>query len=265
MECQLTTSSFRKRPLVKLSTSATRFNTSANATKWNRGEGKKNNSVMALAHRKGLGLVHGKGLGQKNLFPVVVCLTMSDWADGFGPSKVKCNRTTMDVKTITISPTKQEVKATNNTFACAVGIKGNHKGWEAVAQRFYQVMSSLTSSKEPFLFYHGDLTKMVLCFIMRPAVIGDRPPERNDLTGTKSHSGDLHWRFSVSGIIQHPVCNQPCWQAMEWESFPMNSRSSEQTKIHSQTGSALPLTAGLIQTSLSALQPHFETQSLNDL
>ena len=161
-----------------------------------------------LGSRKGPGTGSRKAPGtKKSLFPVVVCLTISDWADGFGPSKVKCNRTTMDVKTITISPTKQEVNATNNTFACAVGIKGNHKGWEAVAQRFYQDMSSLTSSPEPFLFYHGDLKKMVPCFIVRSAVIADRP-ERNDLTGTMSHSGDLHWRFSVSGIIQHPVCDK---------------------------------------------------------
>ena len=89
-----------------------------------------------LGSRKGPGTRSRKPPAtKKSLFPVVVCLTISDWADSFGPSKVKCNRTTTDVKIITISPTKQEVNATNDTFACAVGIKGNHKGWEAVAQR----------------------------------------------------------------------------------------------------------------------------------
>ena len=138
---------------------------------------------------------------------VVVCLTLSDWADGFGPSRVKCNRTSVALKTFTISPPKQEVNGTKNTYPVAFGMKANKRGWQAINERFHRDLEVLLSSDEPIEFYHGHLKKMVPCVFRRMAVISDRP-ERSDLTGTLGHTGDTHRCFATCGKVETVPCKK---------------------------------------------------------
>ena len=137
-------------------------------------------------------------------FPTTVCLAVSDWTDGFGPGKVKNNRNAVDLKSFTVSPPKDLVNATSNTFAVALGLK-KAKGWAEVERRFRAELEELTSSPEPTLFYNGILQKRVPCFIKRFVVMSDKA-ERNGLTGSLGCGSDTHRCFSISGKIQTPSC-----------------------------------------------------------
>ena len=63
--------------------------------------------------------------------PFVACIAVSDWRDGFEPSRTKTNRSGIDLKTITISPPKCLSNSVDNTFAVALGLKGS-PGWKQV-------------------------------------------------------------------------------------------------------------------------------------
>ena len=65
-------------------------------------------------------------------FCTVIPLSVSDWADGFGPGKVKNNQSSIDCKSFTISPPKHLVNSGDNTFA---GPK-QAPGWPEVERLF---------------------------------------------------------------------------------------------------------------------------------
>lgn len=136
--------------------------------------------------------------------PAIVCINLSDWADGFEAAKVKSNRNAIDSKTFTISPPKCQVNGTDNTFPLAVGLK-RAKGWRKIAQMFREEVEELTCSPEPILFYHGGIQKLVPCVFKRFAVLSDKM-ERNGLTGTIGCGSDIHRCFGVSGKVQTPPC-----------------------------------------------------------
>ena len=136
--------------------------------------------------------------------PVVICVGVSDWTDGFGPGKVKNNRTAVDCKSFTVSPPKHLVNGTANTFPVAMGLK-NAKGWRQVERLFRQDIESLTGATEPAMFYHGRSQKILPCFFKRMVVMSDKA-ERNGLTGTIGCGSDTHRCFSVSGIVSTPSC-----------------------------------------------------------
>lgn len=136
--------------------------------------------------------------------PAVICLTLSDWSDGFDSAKVKSNRSAIQSKTFTVSPPKHVGNGTDNTFAVALGLK-KAPGWKKVEELFRMELEELTQSKEPILLYHGVLQKMVPCFFKRFAVLSDKA-ERNILTGTLGCGSNLHKCFGVSGNIQTPSC-----------------------------------------------------------
>ena len=134
----------------------------------------------------------------------IVCMSLSDWCDGFDSAKVKSNRNPIVCKTFTISPPKCEVNGTGVTFVVALGLK-KAKGWLEVEERFRNDVEELTCSEEPILFYHGVTQKMVPCCFKRFAVLSDKQ-ERNGLTGTLGCGSNLHRCFGVSGNIQTPSC-----------------------------------------------------------
>ena len=138
------------------------------------------------------------------IFPTVICLVVSDWADGFGPGKVKNNRNSVDCKTITVSPPRNTLSTSLNTLPVAMGLK-KAKGWADVERLFRKDLEELTSTKEPILFYNGAIQKVIPCFIRRFAVLSDKI-ERNGLTGTLGCGSDIHRRFAYSGKIQTPSC-----------------------------------------------------------
>ena len=106
-------------------------------------------------------------------FPVVICCSLSDWCDGFGPSRTKNNRNSVDLKSFTISPPKHLVNATNNTFPVAMGLK-KASGWKLVEKRFRKELEELTTSKEPILLYNGVLQKVVPYFFRQFVVMSDK-------------------------------------------------------------------------------------------
>ena len=137
--------------------------------------------------------------------PAVICLLVSDWADGFGPGKVKNNRNAVDCKTITISPPRTRLSTSSNTLPIALGLK-KAKGWKQVEWLFREELEELTNSCTPVFFYNGAIQKVIPCFVRRFAVLSDKI-ERNGLTSTLGCGSDIHRRFAVSGRIQTPSCN----------------------------------------------------------
>jgi hypothetical protein len=125
-----------------------------------------------------------------------------DWKDGFGPSKVKNNRGSVDVKTFTMSPPKDLINGTANTCAVALGLK-NAKGWNKVEHMYNKDLQELTSGREPKMFYHGLSQKMVPMFFVRVASIADKV-ERAVVSGTISYASDAHRTFGISGKVQTP-------------------------------------------------------------
>ena len=131
---------------------------------------------------------------------VVTCLQSTDWQDGFGPSKVKNNRTNIDFRSVTISPPKTSVNGTQNSFIIALGLKQS-EGWEEVGRLFHKELNQLRSMKEPLYLYNGVLEKVVPCFLDRIAFLSDKQ-ERNSLTGTMactSHQTEMLWGGGQTG------------------------------------------------------------------
>ena len=137
-------------------------------------------------------------------FSTVIPLSVSDWADGFGPGKVKNNRNSIDCKSFTVSPPKHLVNSGRNTFAVALGPK-KAPGWSEVERLFRAELEEITSAPKLTMFYNGVIQKCIPCAVRRFAVLSDKA-ERNGLTGTLGCGGDTHRRFGISGKIQTPAC-----------------------------------------------------------
>lgn len=146
-------------------------------------------------------------VNNRHTFPELkkaVACWFSDWVDGFGPSRTKNNRGSVDAWTFTCSPPKDSVNSTNNTFLMAVGLK-KAKGWTEVSRRIrsdFQVLSSVT---RPMMLYHGSLRQMVPVFFKHFASIEDKA-ERPDTSGTIGSGSDLHRCFGVIAKIETPEC-----------------------------------------------------------
>ena len=127
------------------------------------------------------------------------------WKDGFGTNSVKNNRAggNVDVKSVTFSPPKDLVNATENTFAVAIGLK-KAKGWPEVEHRYRKDIEALTQLKEPMLLYHGVTQKMVPVFFRQFAFLADRV-ERKTVTATVQYNSDTHRCFGVAGLIKTPA------------------------------------------------------------
>ena len=135
-----------------------------------------------------------------------VLLWGCDWKDGFGPSRVKNNRGSVDAMTITLAPPKGLVNATENTFLVAVGLKRYKKGWTEVSHRFREDVRKLSVQEEPFYLYHGVLQKMIPVCFRRYVSIEDKV-ERPETTQTIGCTSDIHRCFGVLGKIQTPKCD----------------------------------------------------------
>jgi hypothetical protein len=136
-----------------------------------------------------------------------ILLWACDWKDGFGPSKTKNNRGSVDAMTITLAPPKHLVNGIDNTFLVAVGLKRSKKGWETVAHKYRNDMRQLSTLDQPFYVYHGTLKKMIPVFFRRYASIEDKI-ERPDTTSTIGCGSDVHRCYGTIGIIKTPKCDK---------------------------------------------------------
>ena len=105
--------------------------------------------------------------------PVVICVVVSDWTDGFGPDKVKNNRNSIECKSFTMGAPEHNGNATDNTFAVALGLK-NAPGWSRVERLFREDLEALCGTDKPITLYHGVMQKMVPCFFHRAVVLSDK-------------------------------------------------------------------------------------------
>lgn len=137
--------------------------------------------------------------------PVVICVVVSDWMDGFGPDAVKNNRNSIECKSFTMGSPEHMINATDNTFAVALGLK-KAPGWREVERLFLEDLESLCSTTEPTRLYHGVLQKMVPCFFIRSVVICDKFG-KPFLTGTMAFGSDVHRCYGVSGKMETPHCD----------------------------------------------------------
>jgi hypothetical protein len=134
-----------------------------------------------------------------------VCLWGSDWKDGFGPSRVKNNRGSVDAWTLTISAPKHLINATDNTFLMAIGLKKSKKGWREVQHRFKEDMGQLSKTTDPVTLYHGDMQKMAPTFAKHFAHLADKQ-ERPEGTCTMGCTSTIYRIFGVVGQIYTPKC-----------------------------------------------------------
>ena len=137
--------------------------------------------------------------------PVVICVVVSDWTDGFGPDKVKNNRNSIECKSFTMGAREHNGNATDNTFAVALGLK-NAPGWSKVERLFREDLEALCGTDKPIMLYHGVMQKMVPCFFHRAVVLSDKFG-KPFLTGTMSFGSDVHRCYGVSGKVETPHCD----------------------------------------------------------
>lgn len=151
--------------------------------------------------------VHCKYFGQRPFqYEAIVCMHLCTWEDGFDSAKVKANRSSICMKTLTISSPKQQTNGTDNTFPVALGLKRDATGWSKVEERFQEDLEQLTKAKEPLLLYHGTVGKVVPCVFKELVVLSDKQ-ERNGLTGTMACTSDTHRCFSIVGKVETPTCD----------------------------------------------------------
>ena len=130
-------------------------------------------------------------------------LPITVWEDGFAPSKVKNNRTTVNFRSISLSPPQKKINSCDNTLIVAIGAK-SAEGWEEAERLFLQQLNEL--SKQPVPFYHGHLQKVIPVIIKRVCFLSDKQG-RNGLTGTSACTSMIHRCFSVLGVVRTPSCN----------------------------------------------------------
>lgn len=135
-----------------------------------------------------------------------ILLWSCDWKDGFGPSRIKNNRGSVDAMTITLAPRKNSINGIQNTFLVAVGLKRSKKGWDKVGHRFNEDIRLLSLQEEPFYVYHGVLRKMVPVCFKRYVSIEDKV-ERSESTGTIACTSDVHRCYGTLGKIFTPTCD----------------------------------------------------------
>lgn len=132
----------------------------------------------------------------------VVVNLVSDWRDGFGPSRTKNNRKSVLLWTLTIGAPKDRSNSGQNTFVLALGSK-NNRNWAAVERRFARDMRAVSDPSKPLFVYHGRLRKMVPTVMKRIASIEDKP-ERADITSTLE-GGGYHRCFGKLFHLDPPV------------------------------------------------------------
>jgi hypothetical protein len=128
----------------------------------------------------------------------VVVNLVSDWRDGFGPSRTKNNRKSVLLWTFTVGATKDSSNSGDNTFILAVGSKDN-PSWTKVERFFSRDMNVVSDVSKPLLVYHGKLRKMVPTVMIRIASLEDKP-ERAEITSTLE-GGLYHRCFGKSVAI----------------------------------------------------------------
>ena len=137
-------------------------------------------------------------------YELVVIVPANDWKDGHGVSHVKNNRPSVVSWSWTMSPTKDAVNTTDNTFAVAIGCKKS-ESWAKVEHRFREDTARMGDSNGVLNVYHGGLRKMVRVFVKRIASLEDKV-ERSETTYTLSHSGLMHRQYGHLIRFETPIC-----------------------------------------------------------
>jgi hypothetical protein len=143
-------------------------------------------------------------LNGDNNQPLVVCVYVVDWRDGFGSNRTKQNRKPITLWTITFSPAKDKINSVDNTFILALGLKKS-SNWRKVEHQFRKDMEALSNPDKPLFVYHGGVQKMVPIFVKRIVSLEDKV-ERADYTATAGHSSNFHRRFGKACHFRTPLC-----------------------------------------------------------
>lgn len=151
----------------------------------------------------------------------VVVAWCTDWRDGFGVNRTKNNRKSVVAWTFSVSPGKSAVNDIHNTFCMALGQKKNNS-WPQVEHQIRKDTSCFGNPKEPLEVYHGGLRKMVRVFVTRINASHDKP-ERADVTGTLSFSGNMHRSFGRLFHLVSPTIDSKKTRAFLQEAQPNKS------------------------------------------
>ena len=144
------------------------------------------------------------GLATSSTHKKSLACWLADWKDGFGPSRVKNNRGSVDAWTFTIAPPKHLINATENTFLLALGPKNAHEGWEAVGHMFRKDMKRLIDGG-PLMVYSGAIQKVIPVNLKRLVALTDKQ-ERPESSATIGPGSNIHRCFGVAGAIETPSC-----------------------------------------------------------
>lgn len=134
----------------------------------------------------------------------VIKITCTSFKDGFGSGKCKGNRDSVDLKSCTFGAPKEYINGVDNTFACALGLKGA-TGWKTIEKLHNKELAEMSDPSSPESRYFGNVQQCLPTLCQPMAIITDKA-ERPNETGTLGYQGDTHRRFGVSGKVQTPSC-----------------------------------------------------------
>ena len=135
-----------------------------------------------------------------------------EWSDGCEPStSIKSNRNSIWVKTLTISPTANNLHSMEHTYPIAIGLESDNH--EEVERRFAADLEELGSGKGVTM-YHGGIRKMVNIHFELFCTLQDQPERRSAnyiMLGTSNYTA----RWGVAGDFAAVVSGIPacktCW------------------------------------------------------
>ena len=142
---------------------------------------------------------------QKGESAFVLVVPANDWKDGHGVNRTKNNRPSVVSWSWTLSPVKDNVNTTDNTFALAIGAKKSTY-WPDVEHKFAEDLLKLGTPDKPLRLYWGLGKKMVTVYVKRIVSLADRV-ERTDSTYTLGHGSAIHRRFGHLIKFESPICN----------------------------------------------------------
>jgi len=135
-----------------------------------------------------------------------------EWSDGCEPStSIKSNRNSIWCKTLTISPTANNLHSMEHTYPIAIGLESDNH--EEVEQRFAADLKELGCGKGVTM-YHGGIRKMVNIHFELFCTLQDQPERRSAnyiMLGTSNYTA----RWGVAGDFAAVVSGIPacktCW------------------------------------------------------
>ena len=142
-----------------------------------------------------------------------------EWSDDFEPAKsIKCNRGNAWMKTITISPTMDNIHSGRNTYVIAIGSK--KVSHEMVERKFAEEINLLREGK--LFFYLGRSKKTVTISLTVLASLFDQP-ERRKRNGMMLGNGKYFGRWGhlvqCKSFDKTIASCQDCYRRLELNTF----------------------------------------------